>query len=234
MKFTTASFLAAAALFLGAMALPRFEEPPPESRSLDFSGVDTLRVDSTLQANVVFSRGAPQVSLPMTEDATLTVQREGRVLVIKATGRPYHDLQITAPIDLARVEGGNLSLTAKVPMQSLAVASTDQVDWEGDIAELQVRAARPASRCPHRDCYGGVNIEDGRIGQLDVSITAGVVILGAPDDVGTARLRLGPKARFTLSNATRLADVQLLPYDAAETPPAPAPETPAAPTKIAE
>ena len=59
-------------------------------------------------------------------------------------------------------------------------------------------------------------VKEGRIGRLTATVVEGVVSLEEPDTIGEAELRLGAKAQFSLSNATRLDQLRIVPLDATD------------------
>ena len=124
----------------------------------------------------------------------------------------------------------------------MEVEVAQELEWRGDAARLQVVHTGAEPKAENRDaavatvmtgdqvavattcgthCMPQLAIHHGRIDRLDIRATYAHVSLHESDDIGHARLDLGPGASFALGRATRLENIHLgAPAPAAETPPA--------------
>jgi len=188
MKIAPWVALAAIGTFLAAVAWAKRPPMPGQSLPLDFSGIDTLVVQ-TKNPRIALDTAAPyRVSYGYLESAL--VERHGTTLTLRGKGSLH---EIGAPPTLRHlvVDGGTVE--AKTGVGEMDIETAKPLSWDGD-----ARILRIDSHAADRDCYPcGVEIEDGQIGMLFVRAHENHVSIRSAH-VASVVLALGEKATYSL------------------------------------
>ncbi len=216
MKRTGLTFLAAMGLYVAALVLPREAPDDLVTLPLDLAGIEEVVVVSPSGVGILFvSAASPQLEYPVGKDHQVTVTREGRRLRIVSDSKQYQALSIRLAPTVRRLVAPEAMIVAKVGLEALAIETTGELRWDGDVASLSINDATP---CPG-SCVSQLDIRSGRIGHLSVTSRFSQVSLAHVDTISRTTLTLGREARFSIDQASRIPDITLLPHPA--DPPAP-------------
>lgn len=237
MKRTRLAFLAALGLYLAAIVLPREQPVDHVTAALDMDGIVEVDVDAASAVDILFTNAAPpRLRYPVGDDHHVTVTRQGGRLRITSDVAGYQALEIRLPATVRKLVVTDASIDADVALDTLVIEAGDDLRWTGDVGKLTVvdgftqvepptspAGAVPAAECaPH--CGLSLSFEEGKIGELAVTTRHSSVVLASVDTIGRTTLTLGKGAHFSLSGATRIPDITLLPHPAE--PQAPEAKTP--------
>lgn len=231
MKRTSLTFLAAIGLYVAALVLPRDMPDTVVTVALDLAGVEEVEVVSPSGVGILFeSAASPQLQYPVGSGHEVTVTRDGRRLRIVSNVRSYQALDIRLTPGVRRLVVPDAMIGTQVALDALAIDIAGDLRWEGGVGQLsindvspgrdRVTAAKPAGGSPHRESvcapHCGLNlvIASGRIGRLSVTTPGSRVSLADVDAIARTTLMLGPEARFSIEQASRIPDITLLPYPA--------------------
>jgi hypothetical protein len=231
MKLAPWMALAAIALLMSGSLLSTRARSERSLQVLDFTGIDTLVVETKGMAEVTLGNfpGRMVAKFDATVDASVT--RRGNVLEIKDE---HGWLEIEAPATLRRIVGADQVHVAEgVRVRDMLIEGDDLLSWKGDADRLRiVQLAKPSTgtcKCDHHT-VGTVGVERGRIGELWVRSERGHVSLDRVEDIGHATLELGEHAEYDLGGLHgKPPEVTLIALPAA--PPA-APTTGAKPAPV--
>jgi len=212
MRRTSITAFAALALFLAMVSLSRQTRNDVIEMPLDFSGINTLHVESKSPVDIRLSAIATlQASYSAEDPSAPRVSRQGRTLRIDSDSSKYGSLSLTVPVTIQAIEFGGGQITTKDSLRELLVRSPGAVQWRGDVQALRIVNVPEHESCK-RACDNMIAIEGGTIGDLFIAMREGNVSVLKPDDIASIRLQLGPSARFGLSNASRIDQLRILPY----------------------
>jgi hypothetical protein len=188
MKLAPWVALAAIGTFLAAVAWAKRPPMPDQSLPLDFSGVDTLVVQ-TQDSRIALDDAAPyRISFGYSESAL--VERHGATLTIRGKGTLH---EIRAPSTLRRLVVDGATIEAKDAIGEMDLETTRPLSWEGD-----ARILRIDKKTFERDCYScSIDIDDGQIGMLFVRAHEGHISIRSAN-VAAVVLALGEKATYSL------------------------------------
>lgn len=229
MKRTRLAFLAALGLYLAATVLPREQPVDHVTVALDMDGIVEVDVDAASAADILFTNAEPpRLRYPVGDDHHVTVTRQGGRLRITSDVAGYQALEIRLPATVRKLVVTDATIDADIALDTLVIEAGDDLRWSGDVRKLTVvdgfaQAGPPAAECaPY--CGLSLSFEDGNIGELAVTTRHSAVALANVDTIGRTTLTLGKGAHFSLSGATRIPDITLLPHPAE--PQAPEAKTP--------
>jgi hypothetical protein len=191
MKLAPWVALGAVAAFVAAVAWAEKPPMPGTVLPLDFSGIDTLVVE-TQSAKIELDQAAThEIHLDYGESAS--VERRGATLRIRGKGS-YQDIR--APVTLRRIvlEGGGIQ--AGQGVGELDVETTGTLSWRGDARVLRIVNHLQQPRCD--DWCNSVEINQGNIGTLFVRLHGGRVALNKAGAIDRVVLALGADAQYEL------------------------------------
>lgn len=210
-----------------AMLLPPPASKPPASQPLDLAGITQVEL-RTNATSLVYFRDNAEPSLTLDDqDVGVQVVRDGHRLQVFTTGDSYFDVSVTLPPTVTTLHVGDAHVNAGSPVGTLEIRASGNLAWTGNASRLLLVDTRPepAPDPPDADAAGQpvcgeecgirLSISAGEIGQLDVRLNRGNLDLHHADDIGAARVRLGPDAEISLEGATRLDHIQVEPKAAA-------------------
>ena len=227
MPRTLACFGLALLVLLAALLLPSPQPRVSAHHPLDLQGVRAVQVIAPKMVSVTIDAGSAPAYWLDAADKTATVRREGERLVLETDADGYLALNVLLPPTVETLVVAGARIHAESRPARLDVQGSGTLYWTGDAGELRLhdlRAAPPpgnpgkatveASPATGADCLGdcgrAVVVEWGRIERLDVHLQGGGVALQRPGQVGVARLHLGPRAWFSLGQAQRLDNLEIL------------------------
>lgn len=227
MKRTRLAFLAALGLYLAATVLPREEPVDHVTVALDLHGIVEVDVDADSGVDILFTHAAPpRLRYPVGADHHVTVTRQGDRLRITSDVTRYQALEIRLPATVRKLAVTDATIDADIALDTLLIEARDDLRWSGDVGKLTVvdgfvpaeLPVAPAGASPVAECapYCGLRLEfvEGDIGELAVTTRYSSVNLSGVDSVRRTTLTLGKGANFSLSGATRIPDITLLPHPA--------------------
>ena len=219
MKRTRLAFLAALGLYLAATVLPREQPVDHVTVALDMDGIVEVDVDAASAADILFTNAAPpRLRYPVGDDHHVTVTRQGGRLRITSDVAGYQALKIRLPATVRKLVVTDATIDADIALDTLVIEAGDDLRWSGDVGKLTVidgftQPGPPAAECaPY--CGLSLAFEEGNIGELAVTTRHSAVALANVDTIGRTTLTLGKGAHFSLSGATRIPDITLLPHPA--------------------
>lgn len=227
MKRTRLAFLAALGLYLAATVLPREQPVDHVTVALDMDGIVEVDVDAASAVDILFTNAAPpRLRYPVGDDHHVTVTRQGGRLRITSDVAGYQALKIRLPATVRKLVVTDATIDADIALDTLVIEAGDDLRWSGDVGKLTVidgftqaePLTPPAGAAPAAECapYCGLSLafEEGKIGELAVTTRHSAVALANVDTIGRTTLTLGKGAQFSLSGATRIPDITLLPHPA--------------------
>lgn len=212
-----------------AMLLPAPASAPPASQLLDLTGITLVELRTNGTSRIHFRNDAAPSLILDDRDVDVQVTRDGHRLLVVTTGDSYFDVTLTLPPTVSTLQVDYTNVTAESPVETLEIQASGNLDWSGNARRLvlvdtspelppeSVNADADARPACGEECGVWFSINDGQIGQLDVRLKRGKLDLDHADDIGQARLRLGPEAEISLDGATRLDHIHVEP-DAGATP----------------
>ena len=218
MKLTLTTFAAALALYLAAVGLATRPQKVESVVALDMAGIRAVTLKSPGNATLLLGSQSPStLRFTPSEGQSVDVQRQGDTLVINSTLAGYNRLDVRLPATLGLLDLDNVTATSEVPLEQMHLRASGRVSWSGDVGHLDLVAGAKKAECGREpECRRRITVKEGRIGRLTATVVEGVVSLEEPDTIGEAELRLGAKAQFSLSNATRLDQLRIVPLDATD------------------
>jgi hypothetical protein len=127
------------------------------------------------------------------------------------------DLQIHVPASVRSMEVQGANILTKERLQSMYVSSSDGVTWDGDIARLDLRDTADHGEPGDTACgcsATSFTVSHGRIAELLVRSSHGILRLSEPDKIDAAYAWLGEKGGVSLEKARRFDNIHLLPTEA--------------------
>ncbi|PRH82275.1 hypothetical protein [Arenimonas caeni] len=232
MPRTLVCFGLALVVLVAALVLP---DPPPAAPVtrgvLDLEGIREVEIQAPGGVGVVLRNDATPGFELFDPDQAVTQRRDGDRLVLASPSSGQFDLQVRLPTSVRTLIVPGARITSAAKTESLQVQTTGAIFWGGDAAELHIQDLRPAvapgqasaeqpesvslaaAVATNEDCLGEcgkvVAIESGHIGRLEVDLRRGGLGINLPSQVGEARLRLGPKAWFTLGPSRSLDHIHI-------------------------
>jgi len=228
MKFAPILAGGTLAAVLLAFATAQPVVPPERVAALDVSGIDTLRVRSNDELQIVVDDAKkPTVSHPDSTKSTLKLRREGSTLVVDYQKEGNAGLlRLTVPPSVHRFDINGGRITAKVPMAEAEVLSPDELSWDGDVRRLVLRdTAKVSARLPAPGkeecdlCSPGLANVDGHIGVLRVYSPKAQLMLAHPDNIGIVYAWLGSDGSVSMNNARRFDHIHVMNEDDGESEP---------------
>jgi hypothetical protein len=219
MKRTPLAFLAAVGLYLAATVLPREEPGDHVTVPLDMHGIVEVEVDAASGMDIQFTTAAPELRYPVGADHHVTVTRQAGRLRITSDVTRYQALEIQLPATVRKLVVTDATIDADIGLDTLVIEAGDNLRWSGNVGKLTVidgfaqEAQPPAAECAPF-CGLSLTFDDGDIGELAVTTRHSSVVLANVDTIRQTRLTLGKGAQFSLSGATRIPDITLLPHPA--------------------
>jgi hypothetical protein len=221
MRLAPIFFLAALGTFLVSIGISESNsyQNTTKTQALDFSGVDTLEVQSNRSATITIDKQiAPGLSYDNgtnsanVENSSVQVIKQNNKLLIKADLKYYGNLDIKIPTAVQHVAliETEAYITANDSVESLDVRTLGKtVVWNGNAKSLSIIDTTNTEKCDSY-CDYTINVS-GLIKQLHIQTLRGEVILGKTDQLEAVRLSVGAQVRLTLSNASGLKNIQYEP-----------------------
>lgn len=219
MKMAPVTFLAAFGIFLVSISISESNSylNLTETKRLDFTGIDTLEIQSNRPANIIMDNNITAMldyskwaGTSMVEKASVQVIKKNNKLLITAhLNNESLEIKIPTTVQHMVLIETEAFITVNESVGSLDLQTSGKtVVWDGNANALSIIDSANPEHCIDDHCYNAINIAGGVINQLHIKTLQGEVILGEADKLKAVRLSTGPHVRLSMSSAGSLKNIQ--------------------------